>query len=150
MADLVRILETFCNANNVQFNYGNKSHLNLIESGTQPDKIHLLLFPLKRGNKVDSARVYNGNFFYVKPDNFAQEYFNETDGANSQSKYASCIEPLITSLDSLEHKLKWCENIDIVSFESVDAVDVIDANLSGLWVTFQFKVYEQCDFIKGI
>lgn len=144
MADLVRILETFCASNDVQFHYGNKSHLNLIDSNSDlcPDKIHLLLFPLRRGNVIDNARVYNGNFFYVKPDNFAQEYFNETDGENFESKYNTCIEPLIKSLDKFEQKLKWCEGIDIVSFESIDAIDVLDANMSGLWVTFQFRVYE--------
>ena len=144
MADLVRILETFCASNDVQFHYGNKSHLNLIDSNSDlcPDKIHLLLFPLRRGNVIDSARIYNGNFFYVKPDNFAQEYFNETDGENCESKYNTCIEPLIKSLDIFEQKLKWCEGIDIVSFESIDAIDVLDANMSGLWVTFQFRVYE--------
>ena len=144
MADLVRILETFCASNDVQFHYGNKSHLNLIDSNSDlcPDKIHLLLFPLRRGNVIDNSRVYNGNFFYVKPDNFAQEYFNETDGENCESKYNTCIEPLIKSLDKFEQKLRWCEDIDIVSFESIDAIDVLDANMSGLWVTFQFRVYE--------
>ena len=144
MADLVRILETFCASNDVQFHYGNKSHLNLIDANSDlcPDKIHLLLFPLRRGNVIDSARIYNGNFFYVKPDNFAQEYFNETEGENCESKYNTCIEPLIKSLDELEKKLRWCEGIDIISFESIDAIDVLDANMSGLWVTFQFRVYE--------
>lgn len=144
MADLVRILETFCTANNVQFHYGNKSHLNLIDAGSDlaPNKIHFLLFPLRRGNFIENGRIYNGNFFYVKPDDFAQEYFNETDGSNAESKYNTCIEPLITSLDIIEKKLKWCEDIDILSWESVDAVDVLDANMSGLYVTFQFKVYE--------
>ena len=144
MADLVRILDTFCTANNVKFHYGNKSHLNLIDAGSDlaPNKIHLLLFPLRRGNFIDNGRVYNGNFFYVKPDNFGQEYFNETAGSNAESKYNTCIEPLITSLDVIEKKLKWCEDIDILSWESVDAVDVLDANMSGLYVTFQFKVYE--------
>lgn len=144
MADLVRILETFCASNDVKFHYGNKSHLNLIDSNSDlcPDKIHLLLFPLRRGNAINSSRIYNGNFFYVKPDNFAQEYFNKTDGDNCESKYNTCIEPLIKSLDELEKKLRWCEDIDIVSFESIDAIDVLDANMSGLWVTFQFRVYE--------
>jgi hypothetical protein len=144
MADLVRILETVCATNGIEFHYGNKSHLNLIDSNSDlyPDKIHLLLFPLRRGNIVDAARVYNGNFFFVMPDNFSQEYHNETDQENCEAKYTNRIEPLISSLDALEQKLKWCEGIDINSFESVDAIDVLDANMSGLWVTFQFKVYE--------
>lgn len=144
MADLVRILESTCNANDTEFHYGNKSHLNLIDANSDlcPDKVHLLLFPLRRGNLINSTRIYNGNFFYVKPDDFAQEYFNETEQDNCESKYDTCIEPLIKSLDLLEQKLRWCEGIDIVSFESTDAIDVLDANMSGLWVTFQFKVYE--------
>jgi hypothetical protein len=144
MADLVRVLESVCNANDIRFHYGNKSHLNLIDANSdlEPDKIHLLLFPLRRGNVVDSARLYNGNFFYVMPDGFAQEYHNETDGDNCEAKYTHRIEPLLKSLDALELKLKWCEGLDIVSFESVDAIDVLDANMSGLFVTFQFRLYE--------
>ena len=144
MADLVRILETVCNTNGVEFKYGNKAHLNLIDGNGElcPDKIHLLLFPLRRGNVVNNSRIYNGNFFYVMPDDFAQEYYNETDGDNCEAKYATRIEPLIKSLDALELKLKWCNEIDIVSFESVDAIDVLDANMSGLYITFQFRVYE--------
>lgn len=144
MADLVRVLETVCNANNIEFHYGNKNHLNLIDANSDlcPDKVHLLLFPLRRGNIVDSTRLYNGNFFFVMPDDFAQEYHNETDGDNCEAKYTHRIEPLIKSLDALELKLKWCEGLDIVSFESVDAIDVLDANMSGLFVTFQFRLYE--------
>ena len=144
MADLVRVLESVCNANDIRFHYGNKSHLNLIDANSdlEPDKIHLLLFPLRRGNVVNSARIYNGSFFYVMPDDFAQEYHNETDGDNCEAKYTHRIEPLLKSLDALELKLKWCEGLDIVSFESVDAIDVLDANMSGLFVTFQFRLYE--------
>ena len=144
MADLVRVLESVCNANDIRFHYGNKSHLNLIDANSdlEPDKIHLLLFPLRRGNVVDNTRLYNGNFFYVMPDDFAQEYHNETDGDNCEAKYTHRIEPLLKSLDALELKLKWCEGLDIVSFESVDAIDVLDANMSGLFVTFQFRLYE--------
>jgi hypothetical protein len=144
MADIVRIIESFCNSNDLQFHYGSKSHINLIDANSDlcPDKVHLLMFPPRRGNLINSSRVCSGNFFYVKPDNFAQEYFNETDGDNCESKYDTCIEPLLKSLDVLEQKLRWCEGIDIISFESVDAIDVLDANMSGLWVTFQFRVYE--------
>lgn len=142
--DLVRIFEKVANDNCIQFHYGSKSHLNLIDSNSslEPNKIHLLLFPLRRGNVISNSRVYNGNFFYVMPDDFSNQYYNETEQEECEGKYTDRIEPLITSLDSLEQKLKWCEGIDIVSFESVDAVDVLDANMSGLWVTFQFRVYE--------
>ena len=144
--DLVRIIETECIASCFQFHYGNKSHLNLIDQNgeLEPDKTHLLLFPVRRGqfDKNTNSRVYNGNFFFVRPDEFAQNYYNETDADNCESKYESKIEPLITALNSFELKMQSCYDLDIVSWESVDAVDVIDANMSGLWVTFQIRSYE--------
>lgn len=144
--DLVRIIETECQASCIKFHYGNKSHLNLIDQGgdLEPDKTHLLLFPLRRGlyERNTNSRVYNGNFFLVRPDHFAQNYYNETDADNCESKYESKIEPLIKELNAMELKLQTCYDLDIVSFESVDAVDVIDANMSGLWVTFQIRSYE--------
>lgn len=144
--DIVRTIENICVAKGFQFHYGNKSHLNLIDSNSDlaPDKVHLLLFPVRRGiyERNTNSRVYNGNFFFVMPDNFAQAYYNETDAPVEESKYENRIEPLVADLNSFEAGLTYCNEIDILTFESVDAVDVIDANLSGLWVTFQFRVYE--------
>lgn len=144
--DLVRIIETECTASSFTFHYGNKSHLNLIDQNgeLEPDKTHLLLFPVRRGqyDRNTNSRVYNGNFFFVRPDEFAQNYYNETDAPESESKYESKIEPLITALNTLELKMQSCYDLDILSWESVDAIDVIDANMTGLWVTFQIRSYE--------
>lgn len=144
--DIVRILEGICTELSYQFHYGNKSHLNLIDQNgnLEPNKVHLLLFPATRKNYnfSDSSRTYTGNFFFVMPDEFAQDYYNNTDSSETANKYESKIEPLIEDLNTLESKLTYCENIDILQFDSVDAVDVLDANMSGLWVTYQLKVYE--------
>ena len=144
--DIVRILEDICTDLGYEFHYGNKSHLNLIDQNGNlaPNKVHLLLFPPTRKNYnfSDSSRTYNGNFFFVMPDQFSQDYFNNTDSSETANKYESKIEPLITALSSFESRLTYCENMDILQFDSVDAVDVLDANMSGLWVTYQFKVYE--------
>jgi len=144
--DIVRIFENICTGLSYKFHYGNKSHLNLIDQNgnLEPNKIHLLLFPPTRKNKNtnDSSRTFNGNFFFLMPDNFSQDYYNNTNSSETENKYESKIEPLINALSSLELQLQYCENIDIIQFDSIDAVDVLDANLSGLWVTYQFKVYE--------
>jgi len=144
--DIVRILENICTGLDYKFHYGNKSHLNLIDQNgnLEPNKIHLLLFPPTRKNKNtnDNSRTFNGNFFFVMPDNFSQDYYNNTNSSETENKYETKIEPLINALSSLELQLQYCENIDIIQFDSIDAVDVLDANLSGLWVTYQFKVYE--------
>ena len=134
---MVRLLEDICTKLGYKFHYGNKSHLNLIDQNgnLEPNKIHLLLFPVTRGNKdfSNSSRVYSGNFFFVMPDEFANHY---------EQKYTTKIEPLEGALALLEERLSYCENIDVVQLNSIDAVDVLDANMSGLWVTYQFRLYE--------
>ena len=134
---MIRLLENICEDLTYQFHYGNKSHLNLIDQNgeTLPDKIHLLLFPVTNSgtNFNDSSKNVSGNFFFVVPDTFANAYWE---------KYENKIEPLEVSLKELEQRLYHCENVDILQFNYVDAIDILDANLTGFWVTFQFKVYE--------
>lgn len=144
--DLVRIIEDICTDLGYQFHYGNKSHLNLIDQNGElaPNKIHLLLFPITRGrlNKDTSSRIVSGNFFFVMPDEFAQDYFNNTSSSETSDKFTTKIEPLITSLDGLQDRLDYCENVEVIQFQSVEVVDILDANLSGFWVTFNVEVYE--------
>lgn len=146
MADLVRILETYCNANDIVYSYGSKSHLNLLEGREEltEDKVHLLLFPVRRGqfNRDSASRLVNGSFFYVMPDNFDRHYFNERNQSVNESKYALKIEPLITYLTAIELYLNSCAELDVLNFESVEAIDVLEANLTGFFVTYQFRVYE--------
>lgn len=144
--DLVRILETYSNDNDIVFRYGSKSHLNLLEGREEltEDKVHVLLFPLRRGvyNRSNSSRLVNGNLFLVLPDNYDRHYFNERGQDTADSKFVLKVEPLINTSKALENYLSYCNNVEIVSYESVEAIDVLDANLSGLFVTFQVRVYE--------
>lgn len=144
--DIVRTFESVCEGLGYNFHYGNKSNLNLIDSNSniEPDKIHLLLFPVRRGSKDrnTNSRIYNGNFFLVMPDDFSQAYYNETNQNVNESKYQNRIEPLVNGLDVFESKLSYCNGIDILLFDSVDAVDVLDANMTGLYITFQLRGYE--------
>ena len=134
---MVRLLENICTDLGFQFEYGNKSHLNLIDQNgyTLPNKIHLLLFPVTSGatDFNTSSQVHNGNFFFVVPDEFANAYW---------TKYTTKIEPLEIELKKLEKRLSYCDNVDIIQFNYIDAIDVLDANMSGFWVTYQFRVYE--------
>ena len=134
---MVRLLENICTDLGYQFEYGNKSHLNLIDQNgyTLPNKIHLLLFPVTNSGTDfnTSSQVHNGNFFFVVPDEFANAYW---------TKYTTKIEPLEVELKNLEKRLSYCDNVDILQFSYVDAIDVLDANLTGFWVTYQFRLYE--------
>lgn len=144
--DIVRIIENKCIDLGYLFHYGNKSHLNLIDQNgnTLPDKTHLLLFPVKRGlfNYNNNTRSYSGSFLFVKPDDFAQDYYNNTDSAETQDKFTAKIEPLITELNSLESQLSYCDGFDITQWDATEIVDTLDANLTGLWVTFNVVYYE--------
>lgn len=148
MADLVRILETYCDNNDIVYRYGSKSHLNLLESqqaiSEMEQKTHLLLFPVRRGtfNRNDNSRITNGWFFFVLPDNFDRHYFNERNQPIEDSKFALKIEPLMQQLKSLELYLNSCVGLDVINMETVEAIDVLDVNLTGFYVTYQFKVYE--------
>lgn len=134
---MVRLLKNICTDLGYQFEYGNKSHLNLIDQNgyTLPNKIHLLLFPVTNSGTdfSTSSQVHNGNFFFVVPDEFANAYW---------TKYTTKIEPLEIELKNLEKRLSYCDNVDILQFSYVDAIDVLDANLTGFWVTYQFRLYE--------
>jgi len=144
----VRIIESYSSNNDIVFMYGSKSHLNLLESQTAINemalKTHLLLFPVRRGKfeRSTSSRTESGSFFFVIPDNFDRHYFNERNQPVETSKYALKIEPLVIQLKALEIYLDSCGGIDVVNLESVEAIDVLDANLTGFYVTFNFKVYE--------
>lgn len=144
--DIARKINDICDAKGFRYHYGNKSHINLIDSNSdlEPNKVHLLLFPVRRGKyeRNTNSRVCNGNFFFVLPDNFANAYLNETDAPESESKYVTKIEPLELELNTFEKSLDYCNELDVITFEYVDAIDVLDANMTGFWVTFQFRVYE--------
>ena len=146
MADLVRILEDYSNSNDIIFRYGSKSHLNLLEGREEltEDKVHLLLFPVRRGlfDRSTSSRVVNGSFFLVMPDNFDRHYFNEREQPTADSKYTLKIEPLNVYATSMQIYLDSCGEIDVLTFDSVEAIDVLDANVTGLFITYQFRVYE--------
>ena len=144
--DLVRVLETYCEANNIEFMYGSKSHLNLLESEITGEKVHLLLFPVRRSTETNDyntaikANVYKGNFFLVVASNLDQHYFNEKEQPQETSKYTKNIEPLITKWKALENYLLGCVGeLEVTQWESIDAIDVLDANKDGLWCTYSIK-----------
>lgn len=144
--DLVEIIENICNELDISFHYGNKSHLNLIDQNgaLEPDKIYVLLFPITRGrlDKNTSSRQVSGNFFLVTPDYFAQDYYNNTVSVENVNKYRDKIKPLIHKLDVFSQKMEYCYGVELTLFNSVEVVDILDANLTGFWVTFNGILYE--------
>lgn len=140
--DLVRVFETYCSANDIEFRYGSKSHLNLLESDIDNTKIYLLLFPVKRQNKLGdlglriNTNTYSGKFMLLVGSNYDLHYFNEREQDEATSKYTVNIEPLITTFKALGNYLA-CDGLEINLWDNIDAVDVLDANKDGLWCTYQ-------------
>lgn len=148
--DLVRVFETYCDANNIRFEYGSKAHLNLIEGELETDKIYLLLFPVRRsknknqlGTKI-KGKSYNGNFFLLKNGDYTESYFKENGTDQADSKYTKNIEPLEVLHDVIGNYIMGGCGLDyeIDTWENVDAINVLDANKDGLWCTYRITINE--------
>ncbi len=143
MKDLVRILQDYCGANNIQFEYGSEAHLNLLRGALDYEKIYLLLFPVKRISLQGSnslrvqGRTFIGRYLLVKGSDYASHYFSENDKDEQTGKYTLNIEPLLSVFDNIANGL-MCSGLEISNHQCDDAVDVLDANKDGLWVSFNY------------
>lgn len=144
--DIVRTFENYCNSNGIEFYYGSKSHLNLLEGSLDVDKVYLLLFPVRRSKGRNSlntrlkGETFSGNFFLVVNGDYTAHYFNENGMSEADSKYTTNIEPLLEKFDSLGNHLIGCgDDLNVNQWDNVDAINVLDANKDGLWCTY--KIY---------
>jgi hypothetical protein len=144
MKDFVRILQDYCQLKDYHYSYGRKSNLNLLKSDTLEDKVYLLHEPFPRtpemsnaGNKVVSY-LFTGSFFLLKKSTMDMPYFNEVNNDEARSKYVLNIEPL------LEHHLAManyfgCGDLEVLKFEAIDVVNVLDTNKDGLLISYQVR-----------
>lgn len=149
MTDIVQTLETICNDLSIKFRYGNKEHLNLIEGSGISQDIHLLLYPPNRiGQFSDMKRLktnevlFSGKFMLLVPSDLADEYYNNTVQVSSDSKYSKHIEPLFAIFQSIGNKLINCMNGELLQWDCVDVINILDANKDGLYCTYRFKSLE--------
>ena len=148
--DIVRVFEDYCNTNEYYFGYGTTAVQNLL---TNPDsfceeKVHLLLEPVRRVSNISNGglsvrtRTYSGKYMLVLRDNFDLNFFNEKGTDQTQSKYSTRIEPLLPLYAALEKQFISCDGLDLLQHENIDVTDALDANMTGLICTFQFRAYE--------
>ena len=147
MRDLVRILESYCATNSIEFRYGSEQHLNLLQGTLTYDQIYLLLFPVTRltVQNADSIKVqgtrFTGRFMLVRGSDYANHYFNENQKDQATSKYTINIEPLLTTNRAIAEHLMCNESLIIDQHQCQDAVNVMDANKDGLWCTFNYRQF---------
>ena len=143
MRDLVRILEEYCEDNDIQFEYGSEQHLNLIQGDIDNNRIYLLLFPVTRRTSANAGSIkvqgrrYVGRFMLLKGSDYANHYFKENNTDQATSKYTVNIEPLLTVNESILNGL-MCADLEIERHECDDAINVLDANKDGLWCRFVY------------
>lgn len=146
--DAVRIFEDYCNANGIQFEYGDEAHLNLIKTSLDPQTIYLLLFPITREAITNSLNTgitgtnFQSRFMLVVPSDFSLAYFSEKSTDPAVSKYTTNIEPLIAIHKAIGNTL-LCQDIVLNTWRCVDAINVLDANKDGIWCTFNFDSDER-------
>lgn len=150
MTDLVEILETYCNNNDIVFVYGRKSSLNLLddkhEKETMTDgKVYLMVEPFRRLpiSNTTTSRVsgynFTGNMLLVVNSKLDMPVYNELNNDTERSKYTLNVKPLLDIYKGLNEMLARCTDITVNSFESIDVYDLFDQNKDGLFITYNIR-----------
>jgi hypothetical protein len=148
--DIVEIFEDYATTQSFRYKYGNRNVLNLLQSNSAdfPDQVHLLVESVTRQSEIGSmglsrnAVLYSGRYILALPDDYASHVYNENETDISKSKYKIKIKPLLTNFKELESQFMACDGLDILTHENSDTINFLDANLTGLFCTFKFRVYE--------
>ncbi|MES2487390.1 MAG: hypothetical protein V4581_15770 [Bacteroidota bacterium] len=144
MKDIVRILHTIAQARQLEYHYGKKAALNLLDGTLEPDKIFLLHEFTNRKSQYNdtgtliTGAVYEGKFFLVKHAEFDAHYFAER-GEEATSKYTQNIEPLLAEFSAIGNSLA-CTGAEVTKWENVDVTDALDANMDGLLCSYTISI----------
>jgi len=144
MKDIVRILQDIALDKNIEYHYGKKAALNLLDGTLEPDKIFMLHEFTNRKSEYNTtgtaiiAANYEGKFFLVKHSDYDQQYFAER-GEESTSKYTTNIEPLLQVFNALGNTL-GCTDLTVTQWDNIDVTDALDANMDGILCSYKIKV----------
>ena len=144
MKDIVRILQDIALSKNLDYHYGKKAALNLLDGSLDPNKIFLLHEFTNRkseyntsGTKITAAN-YEGKFFLVKHADFDQQYFAER-GNEETSKYSTNIAPLLSVFEETGNALA-CLGAEVTQWDNIDVTDALDANMDGLLCSYKIRI----------
>lgn len=144
MKDIVRILHDLADTHQLEYHYGKKAALNLLDGSLEPDRIFLLHEFTKRkssynttGTKIEAVD-YEGKFFLVKHADFNLHYYAEA-GSTETSKYTTGIAPLLNTFEALGNSLA-CLQANVSQWENIDVTDALDANMDGLLCSYKISI----------
>ena len=146
MKDFTRVLQEYCVANDISYHYGRRSNLNLLQSDLLADKIYLLheASPRRAGYNTTGTGIekftFVGKFFLMVKSTVDMPYFNEKQVDDSISKYTLNIEPLLDLFESMGNHF-GCSDFKVTQWETIDAINVFDANKDGIIITYTVESY---------
>jgi len=144
MKDIVRILQDVAEENGIEYHYGKKAALNLLDGSLEADRVFLLHEFTNRKSEYNTsgtrivAANYEGKFFLVKHSDFSQHYFAEL-GEEENSKYTLNIEPLLAVFKNFGNSLA-CFGLSVLQWDNIDVTDALDANMDGLLCTYKIRI----------
>lgn len=144
MKDIVRILEDLATTEGLQYHYGKKAALNLLDGTVTAGTTYLLHEFTNRksqynnsGTAIEAAQ-YEGKFFLVKQSDLDQHYFAEV-GEQATSKYVTNIAPLLEVFTRLGNQLA-CLGTVVTQWDNIDVTDALDANMDGLLCSYTIRI----------
>jgi hypothetical protein len=142
--DIVKILHNLAEARQLEYHYGKKAALNLLDGTADPDKAYLLHEFTNRksnynqsGTRIESVE-YEGKFFLVKHADYTLHIYAET-GAAEEGKYTTGIAPLIDVFNVLGNDLA-CMQYTVTQWDNIDVTDALDTNMDGLLCSYRIRV----------
>lgn len=145
MADIVRILQDIAEGKGLEYHYGRKSCLNLLDGSAQSDRVYFLHEFTERLSNYNTTRTaiesitYTGKFFLVKHSDYDQQYFKEV-GSEETSKYTVNIEPLLFKHAGIGKQLACMEDLDVLLWSNIDVTDALDANMDGVLCNYKIQI----------
>lgn len=142
--DIVRILQNLAESNQLEYHYGKKAALNLLDGSAEAGKIYLLHEFTNRKSEYNSsgtkiiATNYEGKFFLVKQSSLDEQYFVESN-ALLPCKYSLSIEPLLDLFVTLGNGLA-CTGSVVTQWDNIDVTDALDANMDGLLCSYKVTI----------
>ena len=147
MTDIVRILHSVADARALEYHYGKKAALNLLDGTAAQDtgKVYLLHEFTNRKSQYNSSgtrienTLYEGKFFLVKHADYTLPFYAETGNPTETGKYATGIAPLLQLFALLGNDLA-CHGLTVTQWENIDVTDALDANMDGLLCSYTITV----------
>jgi hypothetical protein len=147
MKDFVRILQAYCDSKGFEYKHGRRANLNLLKSDLDIDKVYCLHEPSPRKTEMNinktavASYLFSGMFFLVKKSNKDMPYLNEMGNSEDISKYKLNIEPLLSEFKAMANYF-GCSDMELLQFDAIDAVDVLDTNNDGLLISYSIRNFE--------